>query len=97
VPADHYLKLISFGGSGMGQGLGAFNYDTTRLGRRLPVGGIIDFNRSACAPTTNTTNPLQIRVVLFLDLLTRWTSITPFSLSADGAWHHAVFAIGALI
>jgi len=55
------------------------------------------FQIDLLAPTTNTTNPLQIRVVLFSsDLLTRWTSITPFSLSADGAWHHAVFAIGSV-
>ncbi|MDB5354920.1 MAG: hypothetical protein JWN24_1373 [Phycisphaerales bacterium] len=88
---DKYLQIVSNGGFGGGSKLATDN--TVQWIGNYQAAGVNELTIDLLSPPSNGIN-LPIRVVIFGPTGGRLTSITPFALPDDGAWHHAVFPIG---
>ncbi len=94
--SDIYMQMVSSGGGGSGGALAAYNFDTTRWGGDYQSAGVGALSVDLLAPASNTRSPLQIRIVLFSSSTgSSFTSVTPFLLNNDGAWHHAFFPLAS--
>ena len=90
---DSYIRITASGG-GQGGALAMNTFSSSWTGNYQSA-GVTSLAVDLLSPSANTTTPLQIRPVLFGQAGGRFTSIVPFLLPNDGAWHHAVFPIGS--
>jgi hypothetical protein len=87
----HFLRVTARGGNVAGGKLAVFNRSTQWAGNYLTAGitGVeTDLKNFG-------TTPLAMRVALQESAGTRFTDTSPFTLPADGLWHHARFSLAA--
>ncbi len=90
--SDQYMQITATGGIGAGSRITVFN-QVQWTGNYITA-GVSSVEMDLRAPTTNTQS-LAMRVAYKNALGAGYSSTVPFTLPADGQWHHAVFKLTA--
>ena len=88
---DNFLRVTARGGGGAGSRLVVFNASTPWTGNYVTPG----VTRLEMDLKNFGNTPLQMRIGMEDSAGTRLVTTTPFTLAADGQWHHATFRLDA--
>jgi autotransporter-associated beta strand protein len=90
--SDLYLNLESVGGGGMGSKLATTN--AFQWSGNYRAAGVTQIGMDILNPNTSpVATPLNIRIVLFGQFGSRWTSTIGNTIAADNQWHHTMFSL----
>lgn len=91
---DIFLHLESFGGGSTGSKLATTN--SFQWSGDYTAAGVTQLGVDILNPNTSpVATPLNIRLVLFGTLGSRWSSTVGTLIPADNQWHHAVFSLAS--